>query len=129
MGLANIFRICGVLFILFAAGLFVGAIVFSESYFDETDTDDHIRQVKQMALIISSLGVGTGILFLLSSLIKDVNSSKIVLLGVTISSLLLLISFVVNQSVYSESPPIPVWIMIGLTFVLSLYGRLRVNRI
>lgn len=129
MGLANIFRICGVLFILFAAGLFVGAIVFSESYFDETDTDDHIRQVKQMALIISSLGVGTGILFLLSSLIKDVNSSKIVLLGVTISSLLLLISLVVNQSVYSESPPIPVWIMIGLTFVLSLYGRLRVNRI
>ena len=129
MGLANIFRICGVLFILFAAGLFVGAIVFSESYFDETDTDDHIKQVKQMALIISSLGVGTGILFLLSSLIKDVNSSKIVLLGVTISSLLLLISLVVNQSVYSESPPIPVWIMIGLTFVLSLYGRLRVNRI
>ena len=129
MGLANIFRICGVLFILFAAGLFVGAIVFSESYFDETDTDDHIRQVKQKALIISSLGVGTGILFLLSSLIKDVNSSKIVLLGVTISSLLLLISLVVNQSVYSESPPIPVWIMIGLTFVLSLYGRLRVNRI
>ena len=129
MGLANIFRICGVLFILFAAGLFVGAIVFSESYFDETYTDDHIRRVKQMALIISSLGVGTGILFLLSSLIKDVNSSKIVLLGVTISSLLLLISLVVNQSVYSESPPIPVWIMIGLTFVLSLYGRLRVNRI
>ena len=129
MGLANIFRICGVLFILFAAGLFVGAIVFSESYFDETDTDDHIKQAKQMALIISSLGVGTGILFLLSSLIKDVNSSKIVLLGVTISSLLLLISLVVNQSVYSESPPIPVWIMIGLTFVLSLYGRLRVNRI
>jgi len=129
MGLANIFRICGVLFILFAAGLFVGAIVFSESYFDETYTDDHIRHVKQMALIISSLGVGTGILFLLSSLIKDVNSSKIVLLGVTISSLLLLISLVVNQSVYSESPPIPVWIMIGLTFVLSLYGRLRVNRI
>ena len=129
MGLANIFRICGVLFILFAAGLFVGAIVFSESYFDETYTDDHIRHVKQMALIISSLGVGTGILFLLSSLIKDVHSSKIVLLGVTISSLLLLISLVVNQSVYSESPPIPVWIMIGLTFVLSLYGRLRVNRI
>ena len=129
MGLANIFRICGVLFILFAAGLFVGAIVFSESYFDETYTDDHIRHVKQMALIISSLGVGMGILFLLSSLIKDVNSSKIVLLGVTISSLLLLISLVVNQSVYSESPPIPVWIMIGLTFVLSLYGRLRVNRI
>ena len=129
MGLANIFRICGVLFILFAAGLFVGAIVFSESYFDETDTDGHIEHVKQMALIISSLGVGTGILFLLSSLIKDVNSSKIVLLGVTISSLLLLISLVVNQSVYSESPPIPVWIMIGLTFVLSLYGRLRVNRI
>ena len=129
MGLANIFRVCGVLFILFAAGLFVGAIVFSESYFDETYTDDHIRHVKQMALIISSLGVGTGILFLLSSLIKDVNSSKIVLLGVTISSLLLLISLVVNQSVYSESPPIPVWIMIGLTFVLSLYGRLRVNRI
>ena len=129
MGLANIFRICGVLFILFAAGLFVGAIVFSESYFDETYTDDHIRHVKQMALIISSLGVGTGILFLLSSLIKDVNSSKIVLLGVTISSLLLLISLVVNQRVYSESPPIPVWIMIGLTFVLSLYGRLRVNRI
>ena len=129
MGIANIFRICGVLFILFAAGLFVGAIVFSESYFDKTYTDDHIRHVKQMALIISSLGVGTGILFLLSSLIKDVNSSKIVLLGVTISSLLLLISLVVNQSVYSESPPIPVWIMIGLTFVLSLYGRLRVNRI
>ena len=129
MGLANIFRICGVLFILFAAGLFVGAIIFSESYFDETDTEDHIRQVKQMALIISSLGVGTGILFLLSSLIKDVNSSKIVLLGVTVASLLLLISFVVNQSVYSESPPIPVWIMIGLTFVLSLYGRFRVNRI
>ena len=129
MGLANIFRICGVLFILFAAGLFVGAIIFSESYFDETDTDDHIKQVKQMALIISSLGVGTGILFLLSSLIKDVNSSKIVLLGVTVASLLLLISFVVNQSVYSESPPIPVWIMIGLTFVLSLYGRFRVNRI
>ena len=129
MGLANIFRICGVLFILFAAGLFVGAIVFSESYFDETYTDDHIRHVKQMALIISSLGVGTGILFLLSSLIKDVNSSKIVLLGVTISSLLLLISLVVNQGVHSESPPIPVWIMIGLTFVLSLYGRFRVNRI
>ena len=129
MGLANIFRICGVLFLLFAAGLFLGAILLSESYFDETDTDDHIKHVKQMALIISSLGVGTGILFLLSSLIKDVNSSKIVLLGVTISSLLLLISLVVNQSVYSESPPIPVWIMIGLTFVLSLYGRLRVNRI
>ena len=129
MGLANIFRICGVLFILFAAGLFVGAIIFSESYFDETDTDDHIRQVKQMVLVISSLGVGTGILFLLSSLIKDVNSSKIVLLGVTVASLLLLISFVVNQSVYSESPPIPVWIMIGLTFVLSLYGRFRINRI
>ena len=129
MGLANIFRICGVLFILFAAGLFVGAIIFSESYFDETYTDDHIKHVKQMALIISSLGVGTGILFLLSSLIKDVNSSKIVLLGVTVASLLLLISFVVNQSVYSESPPIPVWIMIGLSFVLSLYGRFRVNRI
>ena len=129
MGLANIFRICGVLFILFAAGLFVGAIIFSESYFDETDTDDHIKQVKQMALILSSLGVGTGILFLFSSLIKDVNSSKIVLLGVTVVSLLLLISLVVNQSVYSESPPIPVWIMIGLTFVLSLYGRFRVNRI
>ena len=129
MGLANIFRICGVLFILFAAGLFVGAIIFSESYFDETYTDDHIKHVKQMALIISSLGVGTGILFLLSSLIKDVNSSKIVLLGVTVVSLLLLISLVVNQSVYSESPPIPVWIMIGLTFVLSLYGRFRVNRI
>ena len=129
MGLANIFRICGVLYILFAAGLFMGAIIFSESYFDETDTDDHIRQVKQMALIISSLGVGTGILFLLSSFIKDVNSSKIVLLGVTVASLLLLISFVVTQSVYSESPPIPVWIMIGLTFVLSLYGRFRVNRI
>jgi len=129
MGLANIFRICGVLFILFAAGLFVGAIIFSESYFDETYTDDHIKHVKQMALIISSLGVGTGILFLLSSLIKDVNASKIVLLGVTVASLLLLVSFVVNQSVYSESPPIPVWIMIGLTFVLSLYGRFRVNRI
>ena len=129
MGLANIFRICGVLFILFASGLFLGAIIFSESYFDETDTDDHIKHVKQMALIISSLGVGTGILFLLSSFIKDVNSSKIVLLGVTVASLLLLISFVVTQSVYSESPPIPVWIMIGLTFVLSLYGRFRVNRI
>ena len=129
MGLANIFRICGVLFILFAAGLFVGAIIFSESYFDGTYTDDHIEHVKQMALIISSLGVGTGILFLLSSLIKDVNSAKIVLLGVTVASLLLLISFVVNQGVYSESPPIPVWIMIGLTFVLSLYGRFRVNRI
>ena len=129
MGIANIFRICGVLYILFAAGLFVGAIIFSESYFDGTYTDDHIEHVKQMALIISSLGVGTGILFLLSSLIKDVNSSKIVLLGVTVASLLLLISFVVNQSVYSESPPIPVWIMIGLTFVLSLYGRFRVNRI
>ena len=75
MGLANIFRICGVLFILFAAGLFLGAIILSESYFDETDTDDHIKHVKQMALIISSLGVGTGILFLLSSFIKDVNSS------------------------------------------------------
>ena len=129
MGLANIFRICGVLYILFAAGLFMGAIIFSESYFDETDTDDHIKQAKQMALIISSLGVGTGILFLLSSLIKDVNSSKIVLLGVTVSSLVLLISLVVNQGVYSESPPIPVWIMIVLTFVLSLYGRFRVNRI
>ena len=129
MGLANIFRICGVLYILFAAGLFVGAIIFSESYFDETDTDDHIKQVKQMALIISSLGVGTGILLLLSSLIKDVNSSKIVLLGVTVSSLVLLTSLVVNQSVYSESPPIHVWIMVGLTFVLSLYGRFRVNRI
>ena len=129
MGLANIFRICGVLYILFAAGLFMGAIIFSESYFDETDTDDHIKQAKQMALIISSLGVGTGILFLLSSLIKDVNSSKIVLLGVTVSSLVLLTSLVVNQGVYSESPPIPVWIMIVLTFVLSLYGRFRVNRI
>ena len=129
MGLANIFRICGVLFILFASGLFLGAIIFSEAYFDETDTDDHIKQVKQMVLVISSLGVGTGILFLLSSLIKDVNSAKIVLLGVTVASLLLLISFVVNQSVYSESPPIPVWIMIGLTFVLSLYGRFRINRI
>ena len=129
MGLANILRICGVLYILFAAGLFLGAIILSESYFDETDTDDHIKHVKQMALIISSLGVGTGILFLLSSLIKDVNSSKIVLLGVTVASLLLLISFVVMQGVYSESPPIPVWIMIGLTFVLSLYGRFRVNRI
>jgi predicted MFS family arabinose efflux permease len=129
MGLANIFRICGVLYILFAAGLFMGAIIFSESYFDETDTDDHIKQVKQMALIISSLGVGTGILFLLSSLIKDVNSSKIVLLGVTVSSLVLLTSLVVNQGVYSESPPIPVWIMIVLTFVLSLYGRFKVNRI
>ena len=129
MGLANIFRICGVLYILFAAGLFMGAIIFSESYFDETDTGDHIKQAKQMALIISSLGVGTGILFLLSSLIKDVNSSKIVLLGVTVSSLVLLTSLVVNQGVYSESPPIPVWIMIGLTFVLSLYGRFRVNRI
>ena len=129
MGIANIFRVCGVLYILFAAGLFVGAIIFSESYFDETYTDDHIKHVKQMALIISSLGVGTGILFLLSSLIKDVNASKIVLLGVTVASLLLLVSFVVNQSVYSESPPIPVWIMIGLSFVLSLYGRFRVNRI
>ncbi len=129
MGLANILRICGVLYILFAAGLFVGAIIFSESYFDETQTEDHIRHVKQMALIISSLGAGTGVLFLLSSLIKDVNSSKIVLLGVTVSSLLIFISFVVNQGVYSESPPIPVWIMIGLTFVLSLYGRFRVNRI
>ena len=129
MGLANIFRICGGLYILFAAGLFIGAIIFSESYFDETDTDDHIKQVKQMALIISSLGVGTGILFLLSSLIKDVNSSKIILLGVTVSNLVLLISLVVNQGVYSESPPIPVWIMIGLTFVLSLYGRFRINRI
>ena len=129
MGLANIFRICGVLFILFASGLFLGAIIFSEAYFDETDTDDHIKQVKQMALIISSIGVGTGILFLLSSLIKDVNSSKIVLLGVTVSSLVLLTSLVVNQGVYSESPPIPVWIMIVLTFVLSLYGRFRVNRI
>ena len=129
MGLANIFRICGVLFILFASGLFLGAIIFSESYFYETDTDEHIKHVKQMVLVISSLGVGKGILFLLSSLIKDVNSSKIVLLGVTVASLLLLISFVVNQSVYSESPPIPVWIMIGLTFVLSLYGRFRVNRI
>ena len=59
MGLANIFRICGVLYILFAAGLFMGAIIFSESYFDETDTDDHIREVQQMALIISSLVVGT----------------------------------------------------------------------
>ena len=129
MGIANIFRVCGVLYILFAAGLFVGAIVFSESYFDETDTDDHIRHVKQMALIISSLGVGTGILFLLSSLIKDVNSSKIVLLGVTVVSLLLLISLVVNQIVYADSPPIHVWIIIGVTFVLSLYGRFRVNRI
>ena len=129
MGLANIFRICGVLFILFASGLFLGAIIFSESYFDETDTDDHIKQVKQMALILSSLGVGTGILFLFSSLIKDVNSSKIVLLGVTVVSLLLLISLVVNQIVYADSPPIHVWIIIGLTFVLSLYGRFRVNRI
>ena len=129
MGLANIFRICGVLFILFASGLFLGAIIFSEAYFDETDTDDHIKQVKQMALILSSLGVGTGILFLFSSLIKDVNSSKTVLLGVTVVSLLLLISLVVNQIVYADSPPIHVWIIIGLTFVLSLYGRFRVNRI
>ena len=129
MGLANIFRICGVLFILFASGLLLGAIIFSEAYFDETYTDDHIKQVKQMALILSSLGVGTGILFLFSSLIKDVNSSKIVLLGVTVVSLLLLISLVVNQIVYADSPPIHVWIIIGVTFVLSLYGRFRVNRI
>ena len=84
---------------------------------------------KTMAMIIGASGIGTGILFLLASFIKDVKTSKMLLLGVTASSLLLLLSFVFNETVLDGSPPIPVWIIIGLTFVLSLYGRFRVNRI
>ena len=127
MGLANIFRICGVLYILVMLVL-VGVHLFVEWY-DTNATDEHINVGKTMAMIIGASGIGTGILFLLASFIKDVKTSKMLLLGVTASSLLLLLSFVFNETVLDGSPPIPVWIIIGLTFVLSLYGRFRVNRI
>ena len=82
-----------------------------------------------MAIIISSLGIGTGILFLSSSFIKDVNSAKMVLIGVSVSSLLLFLSFLINEIVFSGSPPIPIWIMMAVAFVLSIYGRLKINTI
>ena len=129
LGIANIFRICGVFYIIFGGGLAISALVFTESWFEENATSEMIRMGKQMAIIISSLGIGTGILFLSSSFIKDVNSAKMVLIGVSVSSLLLFLSFLINEIVFSGSPPIPIWIMMAVAFVLSIYGRLKINTI
>ena len=128
MGIANILRICGILFIIFAAGLFVSIHIFTDSWFVENATDEHLKDGKTLANDVSSLGIGTGVLFLLSSFINDVNSAKIILLGVSVMSLLLLVSFIFNQIIFAGSPPPPVWIIVGLAFGLSVYGRLRVNR-
>ena len=42
MGLANIFRICGVIFLIFPLGLFLNVHIFTDSWFVENATDEHI---------------------------------------------------------------------------------------
>ena len=128
MGLANIFRICGVIFLIFPLGLFLNVHIFTDSWFVENATDEHIELGKTMANILCALCFGLGILFLLSSFIKEVASSKLVLIGVTVSSASLLLSFIINEIGFAGSPPLPVWVGIGLACALSLYARIKLNR-
>ena len=129
MGIANILRVCGVIFIIFPLGLFVNVHIFTDSWFVENATNEHIELGKTMANILCALCFGLGILFLLSGFIKDVASSKIVLIGVTVSSSSLLLSFIINEIGFAGSPPIPVWVGIALACALSLYARIKLNRV
>lgn len=73
--------------------------------------------------------VGVAIIILLSSFIKDISSAKIILLGVRILSLLVLVTIIANQIIYGASPPIPILVILGLVFLISIYGRFKVDRI
>ena len=129
MGITNILRVCGVIFIIFPLGLFINVHIFTDSWFVENATYEHIELGKTMANILCALCFGLGILFLLSSFIKEVASSKLVLIGVTVSSASLLLSFIINEIGFAGSPPIPVWVGIALACALSLYARIKLNRV
>lgn len=53
----------------------------------------------------------------------DKNSS------VTVTSSSLLLSFIINEIGFAGSPPIPVWVGIALACALSLYARIKLNRV
>jgi len=128
MGLANILRLCSVLFVIMPLGLFAGIHLFTDSWFVEEATEAHFRDGKTLANIVIIQGIGIAIIVLLSSFIKDISSAKIVLLGVSILSLLVLVTIIANQIIYSASPPIPIWVILGLVFLISIYGRFKVDR-
>ena len=128
MGLANILRLCSVLFVIMPLGLFAGIHLFTDSWFVEEATEAHFRDGKTLANIVIIQAIGIAIIVLLSSFIKDISSAKIVLLGVSILSLLVLVTIIANQIIYSASPPIPIWVILGLVFLISIYGRFKVDR-
>ena len=109
-------------------GLFAGIHLFTDSWFVEEATEAHFRDGKTLANIVIIQGIGIAIIVLLSSFIKDISSAKIVLLGVSILSLLVLVTIIANQIIYSASPPIPIWVILGLVFLISVYGRFKVDR-
>tara|TARA_Y100001934_G_C12382345_1_gene793180 strand:+ start:6174 stop:6563 length:390 start_codon:yes stop_codon:yes gene_type:complete len=128
MGLANILRLCSALFLIMPLGLFVGIHIFTDSWFVEEATEAHFQDGKTLANMVIFQGVGIAIIMLLSSFIKDISSAKIVLLGVSILTLMVLTTFIANQVIFDASPPIPIWVILGLAFLISIYGRFKVNR-
>ena len=128
MGLANILRLCSALFLIMPLGLFVAIHIFTDSWFVEEATEAHFQDGKTLANIVIFQGVGIAIIMLISSFIKDTSSAKIVLLGVSILTLMVLATFIANQVIFDASPPIPIWVILGLTFLISIYGRFKVNR-
>ena len=131
IGIANIFRICGVLHIFITLGLFVSIFASADIWLPDGATADHIATGKILSGLILSHGIGIGVILLLSSFIKDVSSAKKILLGEIVLSICILVAFIYNtfllDSWYS-SPPIVIWVVTAVLILLSIYGRFKVNR-
>lgn len=129
LGIANIFRICGVLHIFITLGLSVS--IFAGIWLPDGATIDHIGTGKVLVGLILSHGIGVGVLLILSSFITDVPSAKKILLGEIVLSICLLLAFIYNSFVldsWYNGPPIVIWVVTAVLILLSIYGRLRVNR-
>ncbi|MQF68338.1 hypothetical protein FIM05_02555 [SAR202 cluster bacterium AD-802-K11_MRT_200m] len=131
MGIANILRICGVLHIAIVLGLIV-AIFFSDSWFPNGASVDHIGTGKNLSIFVLGHGVGLGIILILASFIKDVASAKLILLGEIVLVLCMMLGSLFTTFVldtWSDGPPPPVWVILIINLLLCLYGRFKVNRI
>ena len=130
LGIANILRICGVIHIFIAVGLFLSISILS-IWLPDGATVDHVGTGNILGALILSHGVGIGILLIVSSFIKDVSDAKKVLLGEIVLSICVLLAFIYNSILLDSwytTPPIVIWVVSVVLILLSIYGRFRVNK-
>jgi len=124
----SILKVTGYLHVLLG-GLLIYMLVFSVETIAPSVSVETLLFVRGLAVVVAACNLGIGFLLIISSSIRDFDSSRKVLLGELVLMFCLLIVAVFNSInagiIVDSGPPPPFWIILITNPILCTYGLVK----